>query len=91
MDKMKKVFRYKELYPVYLNVMFCMAAKCYYQNGYFARLKFLGIDPDNMQYVFSISNFCSVLAGLFNFMKLEHAHLINLGISVLFNILVLTY
>ncbi|CAL6090242.1 Conserved_hypothetical protein [Hexamita inflata] len=91
LEKMKEVFKYTELYPVYLNVLFGMAAKSYYQNGYFARLAHLGIDPTNMQYIYTVSNFSSILAGFFNFLKLEQSHVINVVLSVVFNLLILTY
>ncbi|CAL6034062.1 Conserved_hypothetical protein [Hexamita inflata] len=91
LEKMKEVFKYTELYPVYLNVLFGMAAKSYYQNGYFARLAHLGIDPTNMQYIYTVSNFSSILAGFFNFLKLEQSHVINVVLSIVFNLLVLTY
>jgi len=45
---MVKVFAYRELYPLYLNVMFGMAAKSYYQNGFFQRLQTLGISTTNI-------------------------------------------
>ncbi|CAL6099784.1 Conserved_hypothetical protein [Hexamita inflata] len=91
LEKMKDVFKYTELYPVYLNVLFGMAAKSYYQNGFFKRLQELNIQPDNLQYFFTVSNFSSILAGLTNFLPLEWSHLFNVFISIVFNVLVLTY
>ena len=42
-----------------------------------------------MGYLYSASNFSCIVAGLFNFMPLKLAHIFFLGMSALFNILVI--
>ncbi|CAL6041646.1 Conserved_hypothetical protein [Hexamita inflata] len=91
LDKMKEVMKYTKLYPVYLCVLFGTAAKSYYENGFFYRLGQKNISQTNMNYVYSASNFSSILAGLFNFIGLEHAFVINVFISIVFNVIVLAF
>ncbi|CAL6061825.1 Conserved_hypothetical protein [Hexamita inflata] len=86
---MKEVMKYSKLYPVYLCVLFGTAAKSYYENGFFYRLGQKNISQTNMNYVYSASNFSSILAGLF--MGLEHAFVVNVFISIVFNVIVLAF
>ena len=86
---LSEAFKLKELYKLYVNCLFSIGVKCYYQNSYFNRLKSIGVDPATMAIVFSASNFTSVVAGLFNFMELSWAHVFFSVMAIAFEILII--
>ncbi|CAL6037498.1 Transmembrane_domain-containing protein [Hexamita inflata] len=78
-------------YPIYLSIIFGTGFKSYYGSGYFVRLKDLGINSRNMQFVCTGANFMGIFSFLFEYFRPEWGFVISNIICVVAQVIVLVY